>query len=269
MSAVRSQDGTTIAYERQGQGPAVILVDGALCYRGMGPSQAIARQLAQRFTVYTYDRRGRGESDDAAEYATARELEDIEALLGEAGGSACVWGISSGSMLALEAARRLPVIRRLVLYEAPLVVDDSRPPIAPAWAGIRQAVAAGHRGDAVGQFLRQVGVPGPFVALMHLLPAWRKLTGMAHTLPYDGAMLEEHQRGEPLPAGRWEGVTVPTLVLAGGKSPAWMRNGSEALAQAIPNARFEILPGQTHVVSAKVVAPVLTSFFEGREAQAA
>lgn len=269
MSTVRSQDGTTIAYERQGQGPAVILADGALCYRGMGPSQAIARELVGRFTVYTYDRRGRGESGGAAEYTTARELEDVEALLAEAGGSACMWGISSGAMLALEAARRLPGIRKVVLYEAPLVVDDSRPPIAPAWAGIRQAVAAERPGDAVGQFLRQVGVPGPFVALMHVLPVWRKLTGVAQTLPYDGALLEEYQRGEPLPAGRWAGVTVPALVLAGGKSPAWMRNGNESLARALSDARFEVLPGQTHAVSAKAVAPVLASFFEGREARAA
>src|SRR5438105_3268893 len=112
---VTSKDGTRIAFDRIGQGSSLILVDGALCYRGVGPSGPLARALMQHFTVFTYDRRGRGESGDTAPYAVEREVEDIEALVNEAGGSAFVWGMSSGAVLALEAANRLRGIKKLAL----------------------------------------------------------------------------------------------------------------------------------------------------------
>ena len=128
MPTVISKDGTPIAFERSGSGPALILVDGALCYRAFGPMPQLAALLARDFTVYTYDRRGRGESGLTAPFAVEREVEDIAALLEEAGGAACVYGISSGAALALEAANRSPGIRKLALYEAPFIVDGSRPP---------------------------------------------------------------------------------------------------------------------------------------------
>jgi pimeloyl-ACP methyl ester carboxylesterase len=182
VTKVLSKDGTAIAFDRIGHGSPVILVDGALCYRALGPSGPLAELLAQHFTVFTYDRRGRGDSGDTAPYAVEREVEDIGALLDEAGGAAFVWGISSGAVLALEATNRLTGIKKLALYEAPFIVDDSRPPVSKDdWARISDAVAAGRRSDAVQLFLKAVGAPAFFVALMRLLPVWPKLKAVAHT----------------------------------------------------------------------------------------
>jgi pimeloyl-ACP methyl ester carboxylesterase len=262
MNTVRSSDGTTIAYERSGDGPPLILVDGALCSRAMGASRPLAKQLAEYFTVYVYDRRGRNESGDTAPYAVEREVEDIEALIAEAGGEAHVYGISSGAALALEAARRGAPITRLALYEAPFVVDDTRPPLPADFVPTLEAnLAAGRRGEAVKAFMREVGVPRIGIALMRVMPVWRKLTAVAHTLAYDFAILDGFQSGRPLPAGRWDDVTVPALVVVGGKSPAWFHNSMRSLADALPNARHEVLDGQTHMVKPKALAPLLAEFF--------
>jgi pimeloyl-ACP methyl ester carboxylesterase len=260
---VRSKDATAIAFDRIGHGAPVILVDGALCYRGMGQSRQLAEHLAPHFTVITYDRRGRGESGDTPPYTVEREVEDIAALLNEAGGSACVWGMSSGAALALEAASRLSGIKKLALYEAPFIVDDSRPTTEEQWARIFEAVAAHRRGAAVTVFLQAVGVPRFFVALMRLSPVWPKLKAIAHTLPYDGVLVQDNQRGMPLPATRWASVTVPTLVMDGGKSPQWMRHGNRALARVLPNGHYRTLDGQTHMLKPKAHAPALVEFFKG------
>src|SRR4051794_27682672 len=223
MSTVTSQDGTTIAYERLGDGPPVILVDGALCSRDSGPSRPLADALAERFSVVVYDRRGRGASGDRAPYAVEREVEDLAALLDAVGGSAGVYGISSGAVLALEAATRLDGITALALYEPPFVVDDTRAPIPADWGEhLRGLVDAGRRGDAVRYFLsRCVGLPRGLVWGMRAMPVWRKLKAVAHTLLYDAAVV-----GEGLTEGRWSPLAIPTVVIAGGKSPAWIRNGS-------------------------------------------
>jgi pimeloyl-ACP methyl ester carboxylesterase len=260
---VLSKDGTAIAFDRIGAGPAVILIDGALCYRGMGQSGKLANLMAQRFTVFTYDRRGRGASSDTAPYAVEREVEDIEALLSEAGGTASVWGISSGAVLALEAANRLKGIKKLALYEPPFIVDDSRSTTEDDWVRIGEAVDADRRSDAVRIFLKSVGVPGFFITLMRLMPMWAKLKAIAHTLPYDGAIVRDNQRGKPLPASRWASITVPALVMDGGNSPAWMRHGSQSLASVLPNAQYRRLEGQTHMLKPKVHAPLLVEFFKG------
>ena len=260
---VRSADGTRIAFDRIGRGEPVILVDGALCRRGMGPSQGLAEQLATHFTVITYDRRGRGESSDTAPYAIEREVEDIAALLAEAGGSAYLWGMSSGAVLALEAAQRLAGIRKLALYEAPFIVDGDGPKVPAQWDRIDAAIAAGRRGDAVRLFLRGVGLPGFVIALMRVSPIWGKLTAIAHTLPYDGTLVRDYQRGRPLPAKRWDAVTIPALVMAGGRSPEWMHRGNGALAQVMPNAMYCTLEGQTHLLKPKAHAPALVEFFGG------
>jgi pimeloyl-ACP methyl ester carboxylesterase len=260
---VRSKDGTAIAFNRIGHGSQVILVDGALCSRTMGPSGPLAELLAHDFTVFTYDRRGRGASGDTAPYSVAREVEDLEALVNEAGGSAFIWGVSSGAALGLEAASRIAGITRLALYEAPFIVDDSRPPISKDyWARISEAVAAGRRGEAVTLFLKSAGVPAFFVAVMRLMPVWSKLKSVAHTLPYDGALVQDNQRGTPLPARKWLSVTVPTLVMDGGKSPAWMRHAMRSLANVLPNADYRTLDGQTHMVKARAHAPALVEFFK-------
>lgn len=263
--AVLSRDGTPIACERRGQGHPLILVDGALCSRTMGPSLQLARALEGSFTVFRYDRRGRGDSGDTAPYAVEREVDDIEAVLQAAGGKAFVWGMSSGAMLALMAASRLPGICKLALYEAPLIVDGSRETTQGDWATIRAAIAEDRRGDAVTAFLRSVGMPGLLIVFMRLTPIWSKLKAVAHTLPYDGAIVAGDQRGRMLDPARWASVHVPILVTDGGKSPLWMQRGNKALTEALPNARYRALAGQNHMLKPAAHAPVLTAFFNGRE----
>lgn len=259
---VTSADGTEIAYEVTGTGPALVLVDGAMCQRAMGPARSLATELTDRFTVLAYDRRGRGESGPGATpWTMEREVEDLLAVLEAAGGRAHVLGVSSGATLALETARRGAPIDRLALYESPFILDDTHPANDPHLAEQVQAmVDGGRRGDAVKTFLRTVGAPAPVVLMMRFMPPWKQMTTVAHTLPYDLSIVSEHQQGRPLPAGYYDGVSCPTLVIAGGKSPAYMRNAQGAIAAAVPDARLETLPGQTHMVKAKVVAPVVASF---------
>jgi pimeloyl-ACP methyl ester carboxylesterase len=260
-----SSDGTRIAYETSGTGPALVLVDGALCQRAMGPMRPLAAALADRFTVTTYDRRGRGESGPGeSAYDVSREVEDLVALIEAVGGHAHVFGASSGATLALEAARRGAPIDRLACYEAPYILDDTRAPNPADVAERLQAmVDDGHRGDAVKAFLKMVGAPRPMVALMPLLPVWKKLTGVAHTLPHDLSFIAPFQQGRPLPAGHYAGVAAPTLVIAGGKSPTYLRNAQAALAEQLPAGRLLTLPGQTHMVRAKVTAPAVAEHFAG------
>lgn len=262
MQKVHSRDGTSIAFDTYGEGPAVVLVDGALCYRDSGPSAPLAKMLAPNFTVYTYDRRGRGDSGDTAPWSTEREVEDLDAIIRAAGGSAYVYGISSGAALALEAANSGLPIKKLVLYEAPFIVDDSRAPIANDFLPrLKQMVADDRRGDAVKAFMKLVGVPSFGIAIMRLLPVWKKLKAVAHTLPYDIGLLAGTQNGKPLSPRRWSAATVPTLVADGGKSPAWIRNGMRTLSLVLPNATYHTVEGQTHMLSAKAITPVLEEYF--------
>lgn len=265
MDKVISKDGTTIAYDKVGKGPALILVDCALCHRTSGPNGPLAAQLDERFTVYTYDRRGRGESDEKKPYAVEREVEDIEALIQAAGGSVYVYGISSGAALALEAAMRLPAIKKLALYEVPFIVDDSRSAAPENYlTQLNKLLASNNRGAAVKHFMRKgVGVPAVIVTIMQIMPVWKRLKAVAHTLPYDTILTIDQQRGRPLPADRWSSVTVPALVVVGGKSPLWMCSAMQALTNALPNAKHRTLPGQTHIVKPIALAPVLTEFFIG------
>jgi pimeloyl-ACP methyl ester carboxylesterase len=273
MNTVRSADGTTIAFTQAGEGPPLILVDGALCSRSFGPMPKLAAQLTPHFTVYTYDRRGRGASGDTPPYAVDREVEDIEALMalaqrdgqprrGVADGTVLVHGTSSGAALALEAARRSPAVGKLAIYEPPFIVDGTRSPIPDDYlATLSRLVAAGRNADAVRMFMRFVGTPAIFTAVMPLTPVWPKLKAVAPTLPYDITIMQDHQRGKPFAPAEWAAVKIPALVAAGGKSPAWMTNGTRALADALPDARYRTLPGQTHMVKPQAIAPVLTEFF--------
>jgi pimeloyl-ACP methyl ester carboxylesterase len=264
MNTARSADGTVIAYETRGEGPPLILVDGALCSREMGPSPAVAERLAAQFTVVAYDRRGRGHSGDTPPYAVEREIEDLAALLAAVGGSAYACGFSSGAVLALDAAAHGLPITSLALYEPPFIVDDSRAPVAADYIEqLTTSLAANRRGDAVRRFMLAVGMPAPLVALMRFTPAWRKLKRVAHTLPYDAEIMRDTQSGRPLPAARWRAAQVKTVVLVGGKSPEFFHNGTKMLAGLLPNAEQRSLPGQTHMIKAKALAPVLIEHFAG------
>ena len=203
MEKVISKDGTPIAVDRFGNGPALILVDGAMCSRGFGPMPPLAKELASQFTVYHYDRRGRGDSGNGCRYDVQREIEDLDAVLQHAGGSAMVFGISSGAALAGEAVRQLRGIRRLALYEAPYVIDGTHEPLPPNFIAETKAfVASGNRSAAVKKFMRYVGTPAIAVFVMSLLPFWKKLTAIAHTLSNDLEIIAPHHNGKPFPAGQ-------------------------------------------------------------------
>jgi pimeloyl-ACP methyl ester carboxylesterase len=256
-----SKDGTPIAFDRIGSGPALILVDGAMCSRAFGPMPALARRLASHFTVFHYDRRGRGDSGDARTYDVRREIEDLDAVLQAAGGSAAVFGASSGGALALEAAAHLPGISRVAIYEAPFIVDQTHAPLSPTFVAETQAlIDAGKRSDALKKFMRLVGVPSPMVLVMPLLPFWKKLKAVAHTLTNDLTIVEPYQQGRALTKAHFANVRVPVLVMAGGKSPAYMQNGMKQLAGVLADAEHVSLPGQTHMVKDAVLAPELLRF---------
>ena len=262
MPTVTSRDGTPIAYETLGSGPPLILVDGALCYRASGPARPLAEQLRDRFTVYIYDRRGRGESGDTLPYAPEREVEDIEALIAAAGGSAMLYGISSGGVLALEAANHVDGVSGVFVYEAPLIVDDSRA-LAPGYAEKMDAlVAADRRGAALKHFMRTgVGLPAFMVFIMQLMPMWKGLQTVAPTLAYDTALTAPLQGGQPLPPDRWSNVRVPAKIVGGTKSDTWMRNAQKAIAEVLPNARHAELEGENHMVKPEKIAPMIKEFF--------
>jgi pimeloyl-ACP methyl ester carboxylesterase len=258
-----SKDGTTIAFERSGEGPPVILVAGASAGRLGG--QPLAKHLSSQFTVLNYDRRGRGDSGDTLPYAVEREIEDLDTLISEAGGWAYVFGASSGAVLALDAAAQGLPIRRLALYEPPFIVDDNRPPVPEDYVPrLTELAAAGRRGDAVEFFLTQaILLPPPVVAQMRQGLMWPGLEAVAHTLAYDGAVMGGTMQGKSLPTHRWASVTVPTLVMDGGASPDFMHSAARALVDVLPNAQRSTLEGQTHGADPEILAPVLAEFFLG------
>ncbi len=259
MQKVNSKDGTTIAYNQAGSGPAVILVDGALCYRAFGPMGALAPLLAPHFTVINYDRRGRGDSSDTLPYAIERELEDLEALINVAGGSACVYGVSSGAALALEAAASGLPIRKLALYEPPYTSDPAAQQAFEDYiTQLRALLADEQYGNAVAHFMGYVGMPAEQIEGMRQTPIWPQAEAIAPTLAYDGAVLGE---GAAVPTARAAEVPVPTLAMAGGASFPFMHQTAQALQQAIPQAQYRVLEGQTHDAAAEAVAPVLIEFF--------
>lgn len=268
MSTVVSKDGTTIAYSRVGSGPPVVLVDGALCWRTQGPNPGLAEKLAENFTVFTYDRRGRGESGDSPQWAREREIEDLDAVIREAGGSAFVYGISSGGTLALDAAASGLAIEKLAIFETPHFVDDTRPPLPEGYEEhLTELLKADDRSGAVKLFMTKgVNLPGIMVGMMKLMPAWKRLKSVAHTLQYDVGFVVDYQQGKPLPTDRWSSITMPTLTIVGGKSPKWMHNGMAALADVLPNAEHYLLKGEMHIVRPKALAPVLTEFFANKMA---
>ena len=272
MHTVTSADGTTIAYDRTGDGDPVVLVAGAFSYRRYPGQVKLAELLSGRFTVFNYDRRGRGDSGDTQPYAIEREIEDLAAVIGAAGGEAHVWGLSSGAVLALDAAAAGLPIRKLAVQEPPLAVDpaDRRPP-ADLRQHVTALIAGGQRGAAVRYFMVDgMGAPSFVPGLLRLMPGtWKKLIAVAHTLPYDAALIEPYQSGRPLPRGQWAAVTMPTLVMCGDEkeSPGLLRHGSAAVAAALPSARLVERRGLGHAkkLTPSVIAAALTEFIANGE----
>jgi pimeloyl-ACP methyl ester carboxylesterase len=268
MYELQSKDGTSIAYDKVGSGPLVVIVDGAFVYRAIDQLPVeLARLLAPGFTVAHYERRGRGDSGDTAPYAVDREIEDLAAVIGAVGGGpACVLGMSSGAVLALEAAAAGVAIQRLALYEPPFIVDDSRPPLPDNYvAQLDELVAAGRRGDAMEYALTTaVGLPSDDVKAMRSEPFFAAMEAVAHTAAYDGAIMADTMAGKPLPLHRWASVTIPTLVIVGDKSDEFWQHGTRALADGLPAGRHHSLDTQaeqSHAVAPAALAPLVREFF--------
>lgn len=263
-SEVVSKDGTRVAISRSGEGPALILVGGALS-DGSGAAP-LAKLLAPRFTTVTFDRRGRGKSGDTRPYAVEREIEDIDAIIEALGGAAFIHGHSSGAVLSLEATAKLSgKVAKLSLYEPPFITDGSRPPPPADFAShIDELLAANRRGDAVEYFLVEVvGTPPAAIAQMRSAPAWPALEALAHTLAYDVAVLGGRMSGRPLASSAWDAVTIPVLVMNGGASPEWIGNSARSVADLLTDAEHRSLAHQTHNAAPEVVAPELERFFLG------
>lgn len=258
METTRSDDGTPIAFDREGEGPALVVVVGAFSDRAS--SAPLAALLAPKFTVFRYDRRGRGSSGDTAPYAVEREIEDLDSVVAAAGGSAFVFGHSSGAVLALEAAARGLPVTRLVAYEPPYIVEGTRArPVALA-ERVGELLASDRRSEAAELFLLDgPELPPQVVAMMKKAPVWARFEALAHTIPNELAVVGDQR----IPAQRLATINVPTLVLSGGDSPPWAGDGAEAVTAAIPGSEHRVLEGQTHNAADDVLAPVLGSFLLG------
>jgi pimeloyl-ACP methyl ester carboxylesterase len=256
MDTVTSRDGTTIAFDRLGDGPPLILVCGGSTDRMA--NAPLAALLESRFTVYNYDRRGRGESGDTPPYAVDREVEDIAAVIDAAGGSGFLYGTSSGAVLALEAAASGLPVTKLALWEPPFVLDEKARPPADQVERYNEMIAEGRRGDAVEYFMTKVvRMPPEFVAQARSQPFWEAQEALAHTLAYDATIMGDYS----LPTERAAAVTAPTLVIAGGADFPWMRETAQALADALPDGQARTLEGQGHDVDPNALAAVLVEFF--------
>ena len=253
MPTVRSPDGTTIAFDSLGAGPALVLIDGATCYRDAGPMRPLAALMADSFTVYVYDRRGRGASTDTPPFAVDREIDDIEALIRLAGGHATLFGMSSGGALAIAAAARLGAsVSELAVYEVPVSIDLD-PAVIAYSRQLAAALADGRRGDAMALFLARVGMPAEQIAGLRQTPMWAGFEAIAPTLAYDDAVLGDGL----LPYHRIEAIQVPAVVLSGEYAAEFIRESARALATALPHGKHVELPGQSHDVDLAVLAAAL------------
>ena len=255
---VTSSDGTRIAFERTGEGRPLLIVLGALNSRKSG--SRLAKLLAPRFAAVTYDRRGRGDSSDSPPYSVDREVEDIAALIDAVGAPVCLYGHSSGAALAISATVRLRErVRKLAVYEAPYALDSvARKSATDYYTALKEALSAGHNGDAVALFVRSVGVSDNQIQAMRQMPMWKGLERLAPTLLYDSEVMGA---GHALPAALLSRVTTPTLVMHGGAGSPAMRDAARAISEAIPDAELRTIDRQTHGPSPKVLAPVLEAFF--------
>jgi len=258
IGRVTSRDGTSIAFERVGTGPAVILVDAAGNFRGFSPMPQLAEALSQRFTVFTYDRRRKGASTDTLPYAVDREIDDLQALIDLAGGSAFVHGFSSGAILGLLAAEHGIGIAKVSLLEPPLRVEVTPPPPSGISGEVAKLIITGRRGEAYERWLNGIGVPAEMIAGMRESPLWPALEATVHTLVYDSLIPGS------LSPDRLAAISTPALVVASEGSDDRLRNWAQGVAEALPNASARFLPGTWHGVDAEHLAPALTEFFISR-----
>lgn len=263
MQTVISADGTRIAYDRYGEGPALILVNGAMSFRKFKKFEQIATALSEHCTVINYDRRGRGDSGPAGPVSVQHEVDDIAALIETVGGRASLWGWSSGGAVALRAAAAGVGVEKLVLYETPFKTDpEAKYPTEDYGPRLDEIVAEGNPYKAARHFMRNgIGMPAPVVALMSAMPMFRKFSRNGLTLPFDYAALGAHNmKGRPLDPEEWATVTCPTLVAYGSKTYPVLKHASKALAEVLPNATLRELPGQNHNIAANAIVPVLAEF---------
>ncbi|MBB5788945.1 alpha/beta fold hydrolase [Jiangella mangrovi] len=259
MHTTSSPDGTTLAYDRTGAGPVLVVVGGAFGTRDHPSVTGLAEHLSAHATVVAYDRRGRGDSTDTSPYAVEREIEDLAAVIEATGGRAHVYGLSSGAALAARAAAAGLPIDRLVLHEPPYDVDGARPPLAPGFSEqVAALVADGRNGDAVDYFMTQgMGLPAEMVASMRPTPVWAGLEALAPTLVYDNAVMGDNT----VPVDALRRIAQPVLVLQGELSPDWFHRAAAATAAACPDAQLHELPGQSHFApDDAAVAAVVAEF---------
>lgn len=255
MEKIQTNDGTVIAFDQIGHGPPIIVVAGAACDRAV--DAPIAEALARHFTVFNYDRRGRGDSTDTLPYSVTREVHDIRAMLDAAGGSASVLGLSSGAALAAEAAASGLPVDSLIMWEPPFSTDPDGPRRASEYSErLAELLAGDRRDDALAHFMKQAGIPDGMIDEIRRSPFWQVGLRLAHTLAYDAAIMADGA----IPAGRFGEIAAPTLVLAGSESPEPLRHAAAQAAAAIPGARVDVLDGQDHNVAGAAIAPVVAEF---------
>jgi pimeloyl-ACP methyl ester carboxylesterase len=265
MQTIISSDGTTIAFDEIGHGNPILLVDGALGHRSQPQQQTLARLLSEHFMVINYDRRGRGDSTDSNPYAIEREIEDIEVLIDKVGGTAYVFGMSSGAILALKASKVLNgKVQKLALYEPPFILDTSRSPLSSNYVeDLIQANAENNADKALEIFMtRALLVPEEYLEPMRQDPMWEDMKSTAHTLVYDGIITQDLMRGKIWDADMWSSIIMPTCVIVGEHAEDFIRKSGKVLSDNVANAQLVTLAGQAHNVDMNVLAPTLIDFFD-------
>lgn len=261
MAHIESKDGTHIAFDKSGEGPALIIVSGALSYREMDEDRKLVSALSKDFTVYVYDRRGRGKSTDTEPYSVESEIEDIEGLIKDAGGSAYLFGVSSGAALSLLAASKLgkAKVPKLALYEPPYGTDSEKDKkeYAEQWKRVTELISTGRPGDAATFFFKSIGIPPEALENIQKSPQWPLMKGIEHTLAYDFAVLNDGA----IPVDAAKKATMPALVMNGDKSFDFMSAAAKNLSKTMPNVQWKTLKDQAHQASAGILAPILTEFF--------
>jgi pimeloyl-ACP methyl ester carboxylesterase len=260
MKTTHSKDGTPLAYDIYGEGTPLIFITGATCFRNFEPVLHDATIFAKAFTVYNYDRRGRGDSGDTLPYAPKREVEDIEAMIDAAGGKAVLYGHSSGAILALEAALQLgDKVEKLVLYDPAHADNEDEGHDFRAFSQtLKEMVESGKHGEAISLFLETIGMPKEMIEGMPHSAQWETITALAPTLVYDTLLASDLP-----PLERAAHLATPTLLIVGENSPPSLHAVATQLNGALPNVTYKLLEGQDHVADPESLLPILTDFLKG------